>query len=231
MRFVKNPLRLLDCKDPRDQDKIARAPRISVHLCEPCKEHFAAVRCFLKLQNVPFEHDPLIVRGLDYYTRTVFEFTPATESLALSGGGRYDGLAEILGGEHTPGIGFGAGIERIILELNRLGIRPDEEARPRAFVVSFGKGDEYRKAVIGLTAELRRSGIRTEMSYGGRSSKAQMKQANASGAAYALLLGENELARGFVTVKDLQAGGLETAKKQIEVKRENLLAFFQQKID
>jgi histidyl-tRNA synthetase len=226
VRFVKNPLRLLDCKEPRDQAKIASAPRISDHLCDPCKEHFAAVQRFVKLYDVPLEHDPLIVRGLDYYTRTVFEFTPSNESIALSGGGRYDGLAEILGGAHTPGFGFGAGVERIILELKKRDIQPQEEAKPRAFVVSFGKSEEYRDASVSLVAELRQVGIRAEMSYGGRSGKAQMKQANASGAAYALLLGDNELAGGFVTVKDLQAGGMETEKKQIEVKRADLVEFF-----
>lgn len=227
LRFVKNPLRLLDCKDPRDQQHIAHAPRISAHLCAPCTEHFAATQRFLELHAVPFEHDPLIVRGLDYYTRTVFEFTSSDDNLALSGGGRYDGLAEILGGEHTPAIGFGAGIERIILELKKLGIQPHEQARPHAFVVGFGKGDACRNAAIRLTTQLRQAGIRAEMSYGGRSSKAQMKQANASGASYALLLGENELAGNFVTVKDLQAGGMETEKKQVEVKQEDLLAFLQ----
>lgn len=227
VRFSKNPLRLLDCKDPRDQAKIAGAPRISDHLCEPCKEHFAATLRFLKLYNVPFEHDPLIVRGLDYYTRTVFEFTPAGENTALSGGGRYDGLAEVLGGAHTPGIGFGAGIERIILELKKRGIAPEETVKPQIFVVNLGRGEEYRNATVGLTAELRQAGIRTEMSYGGRSVKAQMKRADASGAAYALLLGENELAGGFVTVKDLQAGGMETERKQREIKRSDLLAFLQ----
>lgn len=226
VRFVKNPLRLLDCKDPRDQAKIAQAPRISDHLCEPCREHFAATQRFLELYGVPFQHDPLIVRGLDYYTRTVFEFTPLDSSTALSGGGRYDGLAEILGGAHTPGIGFGAGIERIILEMKKRGIQPAAEEKPRAFVVGLGKTQEYRDATVRLTAQLRQAGIRTEMSYGGRSAKAQMKQANASGAHYALLLGESELAGGFVTVKDLQAGGLETERKQVEIKREELIAFF-----
>ncbi len=225
VRFVKNPLRMLDCKDPRDQAKIAAAPRISDHLCEPCKEHFAATRRFLKLYCVPFEHDSLIVRGLDYYTRTVFEFTPLESNTALTGGGRYDGLAEILGGEHTPGIGFGAGMERIILEMKKRGITPAAEEKPRAFIVSFGKTEEYREATVRLAAQLRQAGIKAEMSYGGRSGKAQMKQANASGAAYALLLGENELTGGFVTVKDLQAGGMETEKKQVEVKREDLLEF------
>ena len=231
VRFVKNPLRLLDCKNPRDQAKIAAAPRISDHLCEPCQEHFATMQRFVRLYGVPLEHDPLIVRGLDYYSRTVFEFTSSDDNLALSGGGRYDGLAEILGGAHTPGIGFGAGVERIILELKKRDIQPPAEARPRAFVVSFGKSEEYRDATVSLVAELRQAGIRAEMSYGGRSGTAQMKQSNASGAAYALLLGDNELAGGFVTVKDLQAGGLETEKKQVEVSRADLVAFLLQQAD
>lgn len=225
VRFTRNPLRLLDCKEPQDQAKIAAAPRISDHLCVPCQEHFATVQRFLKLYGVSFEHDPLIVRGLDYYTRTVFEFTPINDNTALSGGGRYDGLAEILGGSHTPGIGFGMGVERIILKLKELGVKPQPEARPLAFVIAIGKTDEYRDAAIHLTAQLRLAGIKTEVSYGGRSMKAQMKQADASGAAYALMLGESELAGNFVTIKDLQAGGMDTEKKQVEVKREDLLGF------
>lgn len=226
VRFVKNPLRLLDCKDPRDQPKIAAAPRISDHLCEPCQQHFSAVQTYLEHYSVPFEHDPLIVRGLDYYTRTVFEFTPLAENTALCGGGRYDGLAEILGGSHTPGVGFGTGIERIILEIKKRGYQVPEPPKPRAFVVSFGKTEEFRAATVKLVAELRKAGIATEMGYGGRSGKSQMKQANASGAAYALILGDSELAGNFVTVKDLQAG-LESENKQFEVKRSELLDFLQ----
>ncbi|HEY0753856.1 MAG TPA: histidine--tRNA ligase [Ktedonobacteraceae bacterium] len=225
VRFVKNPLRLLDCKEPRDQAKIAAAPRISDHLCQPCQEHFTALQRFVKLYGVPIEHDPLIVRGLDYYSRTVFEFTSNDDNLALSGGGRYDGLAEILGGSHTPGIGFGAGVERIILELKKRAIQPPMAAKPRAFVVNLGKSEELRDATVSLVAELRQVGIQTEMSYGGRSGKAQMKQSNASGAAYALLLGDNELADDFVTVKDLQASGLGIENKQIEIKRAHLVEF------
>ena len=198
MRFNKNPLRLLDCKNPQDQEKIQAAPKISDYLCEPCREHFAAVQRFLKLYDVPLEIDQLIVRGLDYYTRTVFEFTSGVDKLALNGGGRYDGLAELLGGQPTPGIGFGAGIERVIAEL--------------------------KEAAVQLVAELRHAGIKTEMSYGDRSPKAQMKQANSSGAAYALIIGENELANNIVSVRDLQAGSIETEKKQIEVPRHQLLA-------
>lgn len=227
MRFVKNPLRLLDCKDPRDQEKIAYAPRISDHLCAPCKEHFTAMLGFLALHNVPVEYDSLIVRGLDYYTRTVFEFTSSNDNIAISAGGRYDGLAEVLGGDHTPGIGFGAGVERIILEMKKLGIQPNESVRPQAFVVSFGRGEAYRTAVISLITELRQAGIRAEMSFGNRSAKAQMKQANTCGARYALLLGENELAGNLVTIKDLQAGGMEMEKKQVEIKQDDVLAFLQ----
>jgi histidyl-tRNA synthetase len=224
VRFYKNPLRLLDCKNPQDQAKIAAAPRISDYLCDACREHFAAVQRFLKLYEVPFEIDPLIVRGLDYYTRTVFEFTSEVDKLALNGGGRYDGLAELLGGPPTPGIGFGAGIERIIAELKKQGIRPPAEEHPRAFVVYFGKTMELKEAAVQLTAELRHAGIAAEMSYGDRSPKAQMKQANASGAAYAVIIGENELAHETVSVKDLQAESLEAGKKQVEVQRDQLIA-------
>ena len=223
VRFYKNPLRLLDCKEPRDQAKIKGAPKIVEYLCEPCREHFAAVQQFLKLYNVPFTLDSLIVRGLDYYTRTVFEFTSEIDKLALNGGGRYDGLAELLGGSPTPGIGFGAGVERIILELKKQDIVPPLEEKPRAFVVYFGKTAELKEVAVGLVAELRQAGIKTEMSYGDRSPKAQMKQANASGAAFALIIGESELANNSVSFKDLQAVGMDAEQKQVEVKWDQLL--------
>ncbi len=225
IRFDKNPLRLLDCKEPQDQEKIAAAPKIVDYLCEPCREHFAAVQRFLAFYEVPWTLNPLLVRGLDYYTRTVFEFTSGVDKTALGGGGRYDGLAEILGGEPTPGIGFGAGMERIILELKRQHIAPPAEERPRAFVAYLGKTAELKDAAVQVVAELRHAGIKTEMSYGDRSPKAQMKQANASGAAYAVIIGEQELAGGFVSVKDLQAAGMESEKKQVEVQRDVLVAY------
>ena len=224
VRFHKNPLRLLDCKEPQDQAKIVAAPKITESLCEACNEHFSAVQRFLNFYQVPFAIDPLIVRGLDYYTRTVFEFTSG-DKLALNGGGRYDGLAEILGGTPTPGIGFGAGIERIILELKRQNIMPPAEAQTRVFVVYLGKITELKDAAIQLTAELRHAGIKTEMSYGDGSPKAQMKQANASGAIYAVILGEDELANNVVSVKNLQAEGMDKEKKQIQVQRDTLLEY------
>jgi len=225
VRFYKNPLRMLDCKEPQDQPKIAAAPKMIDYLDESCREHFAAVQRFLTDYDVPFEIDPLIVRGLDYYTRTVFEFTSDVDKLALNGGGRYDGLAEILGGPPTPGIGFGAGIERIITEMKRQGITPPEEERPRAYVVYFGKTLEYKEAAVRTVAALRHAGIKAEMAYGDRSAKSQMKQANNSGAAYAVLIGERELEGGFVTVKDLQAAGMGNESKQVEVSREELVEY------
>lgn len=224
VRFHKNPLRLLDCKEPQDQPKIANAPRIIDHLCEPCKEHFAAVKRFLDYYGVPFSIDSLIVRGLDYYTRTVFEFT-AGDKLALNGGGRYDGLAEILGGPPTPGIGFGAGIERIILELKKQGISPTAESQTQAFVVYLGRTQELKDKAVQITAELRQAGLKTEMSYGDRSPKAQMKQSNSSGAPYAVLIREDEQGTDLVAVKHLQAEGMDMERKQVLVRRSSLIDY------
>ena len=224
-RYHKNPLRLLDCKNPQDQAKIANAPHSADYLCAPCAEHFAAVKRFLEGYEVPFEIDPLLVRGLDYYTRTVFEFTSNIDKKALNGGGRYDGLAEVLGGQPTPGIGFGAGIERIILELKRQGVVPPSTPQPAAFVAYLGRTPEFKDAAVKLIAELRHSGLKAEMSYGDRSRKAQMKQANASGAAYAILIKEEELVDDLVTVKDLQAEGMDVESKQVQVKRAALIEY------
>lgn len=223
VRFNKNPLRLLDCKEPQDQPKIAAAPKISEHLCEQCELHFDAVKRFLELYEVGYEVNPLLVRGLDYYTRTVFEVA-SSDKLALNGGGRYDGLAEILGGNPTPGIGFGAGIERIILELKRHNITPPTEESPRAFVVYLGRTSELKAAAVGLVAALRHAGLRVEMSYGDRSPKAQMKQANNSGATYALIIGEDELASNGVSIKDLQAR-MDDERKQWQLPRSELITF------
>jgi histidyl-tRNA synthetase len=225
-RFYKNPLRLLDCKEPQDRAKIANAPKIVDYLCDACRTHFAAVKRFLDFYQVPFSLDPLLVRGLDYYTRTVFEFTSEIDKQALNGGGRYDGLAEILGGVQTPGIGFGMGIERIILEMKRQGITPPPEQALRVFVVYFDKTEELKNAAVQITAELRHLGIKAEMSYGDRSRKAQMKQANTSGAAYAILIKEDELVNGQVTVKDMQAEGMDIESKQVLVKRDELVGYF-----
>ncbi|GAC1393409.1 MAG: histidine--tRNA ligase [Ktedonobacteraceae bacterium] len=218
VRFYKNPLRLLDCKQPQDQPKIANAPKIADYLDDACKEHFEAVKRYLDMYGVPYAIDPLLVRGLDYYTRTVFEFTNESNKTALNGGGRYDGLAEILGGEPTPGIGFGMGMERTILELKRQNIAPPAELAPQVFVAYLARTAELKDATVQLVAELRRAGIKAEMSYGDRSFKAQMKRAGSSNAEYAIVIGDNELANGSVTIRhaDVEA---------VEIKRDAVIAY------
>jgi len=159
----------------------------------------------------------------------VFEFTSGINNVALNGGGRYDGLAELLGGQPTPAIGFGAGMERIILELKSQGIVPPPEPALKAFVVYFGKTPEFKAAAVHIAAQLRQADIKAEMSYGDRSRKAQMKQANASGAAYAIIIGEEELANSAVSVKDLYADGLDVTTKQVQVKQADLIQFLREK--
>jgi histidyl-tRNA synthetase len=227
VRFNKNPLRLLDCKEARDQPKIASAPKILDYLCEACGAHFAEVRRLLEAEGIPYIVDPLLVRGLDYYTRTAFEAVPQVGASrrqgVVGGGGRYDGLAELLGGRPTPGIGFGAGIERIIELMKEQGIQPPEEPGPLAYVAYMGS--EAKAEAMRLTAELRRAGVATLLALGDRTLKAQMKQANASGARYALLIGDGELERGEVTVRDLTAPEADESRKQLSLKRGDVLAF------
>ncbi|HWC31055.1 MAG TPA: histidine--tRNA ligase [Dehalococcoidia bacterium] len=203
-RYDLNPLRMLDCKNEPCQPFKAGAPRISDNLCEPCAEHFAAVRSMLDDLGIKYQLEPLLVRGLDYYTRTTFEFEPAdsgSQQSAIGAGGRYDGLIEQLGGRPTPGIGFGAGIERIILNLKRLEQGPEPAAPPDAFLAIADEAAQGR--ALALASELRRAGATVIAGVGGRSLKSQMRQANALGARYALVLGERELANGSVTVRDL----------------------------
>jgi histidyl-tRNA synthetase len=227
VRFTKNPLRLLDCKESRDQPKIAGAPKITEYLDEACAAHFAEVRRLLEAADVPSVVDPLLVRGLDYYSRTAFEVMPlagaARRQSVVGAGGRYDGLAELLGGRATPGIGFAAGMERIIALMQEQGIQPPAEPAPLAYVAYVGA--EAKAEAVRLTAELRRAGVAARLSLGDRTLKSQMKQANASGARYALLIGEGELERCEVTVRDLAAPEDAEERKQFSVQRGDVLAF------
>ncbi len=202
-RLDTNPLRLLDCKNERCQAGIASAPRSIDYLCEECREHFSALQEMLRALDLPVELNPRLVRGLDYYTRTVFEIYPPTVGAqsALGGGGRYDGLMEQLGGKPTPGIGFAVGIERIILNVKEQGIEVPEVGKPRVFVAHTGK--DARVAAIKLADELRRGRVDCVVGLGARSLKSQLKQANSLGARYAFILGEDEIANGTVTVRDL----------------------------
>jgi histidyl-tRNA synthetase len=227
VRFNKNPLRLLDCKERQDQPKIAGAPKITEYLDEACAAHFAEVRRLLDAEGVAYVIDPLLVRGLDYYSRTAFEVMPvagaARRQSVVGAGGRYDGLAELLGGRATPGIGFAAGMERVIELMQEQKIQPPAAPAPLAYVAYVGA--EAKAEAVRLAAELRRAGVGTALALGDRTLKAQMKQANASGARFALLLGEGELERGEVTVRDLAAPEDAEGQKQVSVKRGQVLAF------
>ncbi len=205
-RLERNPLRLLDSNDARDQELRAGAPTIIDQLSEEAARHFAGVRDALTAAGVPFTVDPLLVRGLDYYNRTVWEIVPVGDSRAQSSigaGGRYDGLLETLGGRATPASGFATGHERIILELMRQEITVAGPPAPDVFVVHAGKGAS--RAAVRAGADLRAAGLATFVGEAGRSLRAQLRRANGSGARIAVIIGEDELARGTAALKDLRA--------------------------
>jgi histidyl-tRNA synthetase len=206
VRLEENPLRVLDCKKPECIAATAEAPRQLDHLCGPCTEHFARVTEGLGSLGIPYQIETRLVRGLDYYTRTTFEYIGlALESAqnALGGGGRYDGLVEAMGGAPTPGIGFALGIERILLACSAEGVLGAGEAGPRVevFVVDLTGGRQARD----LTTELRAAGIRVDRAFDQRSAKAQFKVADRSGAALAVVVGPDELEAGIVRLQDLRA--------------------------
>jgi histidyl-tRNA synthetase len=201
-RAAENPMRVLDCKRKACRDATKGAPRITDHLCEDCKAHFERVQEGLSALEIDFVIEPRLARGLDYYTRTTFEFQSSEIDAAQStigAGGRYDKLVAELGGPPTPGIGFGSGIERILLAADGEGVFPAPDERVDVFVVDVTGGVHARD----ITAELRRAGIRADRAFGGTSMKSQMKQADRSGARRALLVGEDEVAAGEVTIRDL----------------------------
>lgn len=205
-RFERNTLRLLDCKMPQCQPVIAKAPPITDHLCEPCAKHFSDLQSYLGAVGIPCLLNPRLVRGLDYYTRTVFEVQPREEGAqsSIGGGGRYDGLIELLGGRPTPGIGFGTGIERIILNLKRQEVRiPSGDG---VLVLVAYTTPAARVEAVRLASELRRAGVPALASTGERSLKAQMRHADGIGARYVAIIGERELAEGMVTLKRLDTG-------------------------
>jgi histidyl-tRNA synthetase len=202
-RFEENPLRVLDCKTPECESASESAPHFLDHLCEDCAPHFARVRAGLDALDVPYAIDHRLVRGFDYYTRTTFEFASGAIDAAqnaLGGGGRYNGLVEMLGGPPTPGIGFGLGVERILIACDAEGVFPTEAPPLHAYVIDLTGGES---AVL-LTAELRRAGLRIDRGFDNRSMKSQMKTADRSGALVALLVGARELAEGNVTLRPLR---------------------------
>jgi histidyl-tRNA synthetase len=196
-------LGVLDCKRSACVEASRGAPRMVDHLCAPCDDHFARVQAGLRSLGIEFAIETRLVRGLDYYTRTTFEFQAgALEGAqnAIGGGGRYNGLVESLGGPPTPGIGFGSGVERVLLACDAEGVFAAPDGGLDVFVVDVAGGEHARD----LTAALRAAGIAADRAYDGRSMKSQMKTADRSGARVALLVGEDEVARGAVTIRHLR---------------------------
>ena len=201
-----NPLRVLDDKRPDIQEATADAPLMLDHLCEECSTHFETVKSMLNDMQVPFEINPRMVRGLDYYTKTTFEFVHdgLGAQSGIGGGGRYDGLMAQLGGQDLSGIGFGLGVDRTVLALEAEGKTiPGVEERASVFGVALG--EEAKKEMVLIINKLRQAGISSDMSYGDRGLKGAMKGADRAGARFALVLGDQELANGTVALKDLAA--------------------------
>jgi histidyl-tRNA synthetase len=219
-----HPLRVLDAKAEDWQDVIERAPQLTEHLGEESREHFEAVQRGLDRLGIEYELAPRLVRGFDYYTSTTFEF--ASDALdaaqdAVGGGGRYDQLAEEMGGPPTPGIGFGIGIERMLIACEAEGALPAAEHRLDAFVIDT----VHDGSAASLVNDLRVAGLRADRAYGGRSMKAQMKVADRAHAAYAVIVGREELAHATVAVKDMQSG------EQLEVHREQIAGWLRERCE
>jgi histidyl-tRNA synthetase len=209
-RYDVNPLRILDCKVENWTELETHVPDILEYLCESCGPHFAEVRRILETLEIPYVRNRRLVRGLDYYVKTSFEITHpglGAQSTIL-GGGRYDGLVQELGGPPTPGIGFGCGIERVLMAAESLGVQLPSEEGPQAFVAALGQ--EARLPAIRLLSDLRKQGISAQSAFLGQSVKKQMRAADRCGARSVLILGEDEIAAGAVTLKDMQSGEQET---------------------
>jgi histidyl-tRNA synthetase len=213
-RAATNPLRIFDCKVPADQPIIDRLPHTLDYLCEECREHFDTVSRYLQGYGIPYRISHRLVRGLDYYTRTTFEVLAGGLGAqnAILGGGRYDGLVKTLGGPDRPGIGFAAGLERLVLSL------PSDGDRRATFADVFvvAQGETARETAMRLAAELRRTGLRAQADYEARSVRSQMNRANRLGASWVAIIGESELRDGTVTVKDM-AGGEQRSVSRDEV--------------
>jgi len=215
IRLERNPLRLLDCKVETCRGLGDAAPRSADHLCQPCQDHWNSLRGYLDAIEIPYQIEHRLVRGLDYYTRTVFEVQPREGGAqsTIVGGGRYDGLIQGLGGRPTPGIGFATGMERMALNLKRSGVEVPDEPSPKYLVANVGEG--ARPAALELAAQLRSAGVGAILSSGSRALRGQMRQANALGIPYAVILGDDEIQRGEVVVRDMRASTQETKPMQV----------------
>jgi histidyl-tRNA synthetase len=201
-----NPMRVFDCKVASCHATLIGAPRLPDHLCAACSDHHSRVERCLEVQDITFVHDHTLVRGMDYYTRTTFEFQSHLlgAQSGVGGGGRYDNLVEEIGGPPVPGVGFGTGIERILLALSRSSVQAPLSVPATVYLVALTSA--ARDEVFALAHEMRVRGTAADLDYMGRSAKGQMKQAGRSGARYAFIVGERELADKTVTVRDLSSG-------------------------
>ena len=216
-RLERNPMRILDCKSPECQEVCKGAPKITDYLCQDCKDHFAKVQEFLTALGIAFEIDPGLVRGLDYYTRTVFEFPSKSLGFALGGGGRYDGLVEEFGGKPTPGLGFGLGLDRIMMALEAQKVEFPQPVKCELYIATMG--EEAQKKAFLLMDELHRCGIPADTDLCGRGLKAQMKYADKIGAKFTMVLGDNELQEGKAELKNMGTG----EKKKIAITEEDFI--------
>lgn len=210
-RFEKNPMRILDCKEEKCKELNKNAPKILDYLCEECKMHFENVKNMLDKLEIEYKIDPNIVRGLDYYTKTVFEFVSKLDGLTVLGGGRYDGLVEELGGAKTPAIGFASGMERLIDVFKNN--NPDLKLEKNMHVFVAYIGEEANIYATKLVKNLRQQGIYAEKDIMGRSIKAQFKYADKKKANYVITIGDNEIETKTATIKNLQTG----EEKQISI--------------
>jgi histidyl-tRNA synthetase len=210
-RLLRNPLRLLDCRKSSCIPLTEQAPRSIDYLCDECARHFDQLRRYLNLLNLPFVINHRLVRGLDYYTKTVFEIAPEGEMAAqatIGAGGRYDDLIEQLGGRPTPAIGFATGIERLVLNLKKQKVAFPVHPSPAVFIAYLGQ--EAKDEALKLASLLRKSGHGVTLTLGDRSLKAQLKQANSMGARYAVIIGEDEVRGGTMLLRDMDKGEQET---------------------
>ncbi|WP_329015923.1 histidine--tRNA ligase [Streptomyces sp. NBC_00690] len=205
-RIEINPLRVLDDKRSEVQKQLTDAPRLADYLCDACRAYHGQVRELLTEEGVAFEDDEKLVRGLDYYTRTTFEFVHdgLGSQSAVGGGGRYDGLSEMLGGPELPSVGWALGVDRTVLALEAEGIELAIPSATSVFAVPLG--EEARKALFAVVTQLRRAGVAADFAYGGRGLKGAMKVAHRSGARYTIVAGERDLAEGHVQLKDMETG-------------------------
>jgi histidyl-tRNA synthetase len=223
-RIAKNPKRLLDCKVHSCKEIAKDAPNMLEYLDEDCRRHFELVQKYLKQMKISFKVNPKIVRGLDYYNKTAFEFLDNNLGAqnALIGGGRYNGLVEQFGGKDTPGIGFAGGFERLILSMETEKVSFGKYSKPDVFLVAIG--DKAKDLTSNLLLELRSKNIKAEYNPDKESLKAQMKAADKENASVTLILGEDEIAANSIVIKEMKTG------EQQEIRRNELIAFLQNKL-